>query len=96
MLSFIIIIIIIIIITIIIIIIVIILLLLLLLLLLLRSWWWLLVKRLLLLFEISKWLDILVFLDMRLVFCGHVYFAVAGPHQLSSCHITSISAFMIV
>ena len=30
------------------------------------------------------------------MFCGHVYFAVAGPHQLSSCHILSITGFMIV
>ena len=32
------------------------------------------------------------------MFCGHVYFnfAVAGPHQLSSCHIMSITGFIIV
>ena len=30
------------------------------------------------------------------MFCGHMYFAVAGPNELSSCHITSITGFMIV
>ena len=28
-----------------------------------------------------------LFAIMRSVFCGHLYFAVAGPHQLSSYHI---------